>query len=64
MRKILNYHKKLANNRGRPKLKDGKITTFYLSFFSLEILRELSYKQNKSRSQIIEDLILECQNKK
>jgi len=46
-----------AENSGRPKTKEGKVVTFYLSFDAIEKLREYSQKNKKSMSQHVDDLI-------
>jgi len=52
----LDCHKKCKGS-GRPKTKEGKIKSFYLSLKCIEKLRIDSAKNKKSMSQYIEDLI-------
>ncbi len=52
----LDCHKKHGHG-GRPKIKDGKLITLYVSKTIIEKLKEDSFKNNKSRSQYVEDLI-------
>jgi hypothetical protein len=52
----LDCHKNYSRG-GKPKIKEGKIASFYLSFEALEILKEKSHKHKKSMSEFIENLI-------
>ena len=52
----LDCHKKHGHG-GRPKIKDGKVATFYLSISIIEKLKEYSFKNKKSMSQYVEELI-------
>jgi len=52
----LDCHKK-CRGTGRPKIKDGKVVTFYLSFSTIEKLRKDAFEKKKSMSQYVEELI-------
>jgi len=52
----LDCHKKCGNG-GRPKTKYGKTISLYLSFDNIEILKYKAFKNKKSMSQYVEDLI-------
>jgi len=52
----LECHKKYGRG-GRPKIKDGKAVTLYISFDTIERLKDQAYKNKKSMSQYVEDLI-------
>jgi hypothetical protein len=50
---------KTSKHGGRPKIKDGKVVTFYLSFEVIEKISDNAFKTKKSKSQYIEDLVKE-----
>jgi len=52
----LDCHKKYRHG-GRPKIKEGKVVTFYLKIDSIEKLKDQSFKNKKSMSKYVEDLI-------
>ena len=54
----LDCHRKYKSG-GRPKIKEGKHATFYLSFEAIDRIRNQAYALKKSMSQYIEDLAKE-----
>jgi hypothetical protein len=52
----MDCHNKIKSG-GRPKIKDGKVVSFYLKTSNIERLRDYSHKIKKSMSEAIDHMI-------